>query len=253
METTLQNQKTDFTIHTEAYEGPFDLALELINKRKLLVSDLALASITDDFISYVRAQEVFPVDETAYFIGIAATLILIKSKSLLPDLALTEEETEDVEELKQRLEKYENVRKSSGELAKIFGVFVSVSRGEIPLRPVFAPASNLLPSEIVRALSDVLSSAQEESEEPLSKVRVRNTVSISEIMNNLATRVQRTLTLSFKEFSGHGTKEKVDVVISFLALLELMKQGSVDATQHSLFEDIRMTNTTANAVPKYGD
>src|SRR3989338_11058545 len=82
----------DFTIKTDAYEGPLALVLDLIEARKLLVNDLALGEITDDFVTHVRSQETFPVEETAEFIGIAETLLHIKSKSLLPDLALTEEE-----------------------------------------------------------------------------------------------------------------------------------------------------------------
>ncbi|HQT82929.1 MAG TPA: segregation/condensation protein A, partial [Candidatus Paceibacterota bacterium] len=95
--------------------------LDLIEARKLLVNDLALAHITEDFIAHVRAQEAFPVEETANFIQIAATLLLIKSKSLIPDLTLTEDESADVEDLKRRLAAYENVREASRELARIFG------------------------------------------------------------------------------------------------------------------------------------
>ncbi|PJA01139.1 segregation/condensation protein A, partial [Candidatus Kaiserbacteria bacterium CG_4_10_14_0_2_um_filter_50_16] len=73
--------KTNFIIQTDVYQGPFEVLLDLIEARKLLVNDLALASITEDFIAHVRAQETFPVEETANFIQIAATLLLIKSKS----------------------------------------------------------------------------------------------------------------------------------------------------------------------------
>jgi Uncharacterized conserved protein len=89
MDSTLP--KTNFIIETEAYQGPFELVLELIEARKLLVNDLALAHITEDFITHLRAQTTFPVEETANFIQIAATLLLIKSKSLIPDLTLTQE------------------------------------------------------------------------------------------------------------------------------------------------------------------
>ncbi len=243
--------KPAFTITTEAYQGPFELVLELIEKRKLLVNELALAAITDDFIAHVRAQEVFPVEETANFIGIAATLLLIKSKSLLPDLALTEEESEDVEELKERLAMYEQARGAARELGRIFGRAVLVSRGPREAEPVFAPSRDLSLDAMAEALRKALA-AREPAEEELPRARVRNTISIGEMMEQLATRVQSALTLSFREFSGHGKKEKVDVIVSFLAMLELVKQGALDADQHGLFEDIRMTNTSANSVPRYG-
>jgi chromatin segregation and condensation protein Rec8/ScpA/Scc1 (kleisin family) len=75
-------------------------------------------------------------------------------------------------------------------------------------------------------------------------------ISIEEVMDNLTRRVQEALTLSFKEFAGSAT-EKVEVIVSFLALLELVKQGAVEAAQHEAFADIRITNT-APAVPRYG-
>ena len=70
--------KTGFSIKTNSYEGPFEVLLDLIAARKLLVNELALANITEDFVAHVRAQTTFPVEETANFIHIAATLLLIK-------------------------------------------------------------------------------------------------------------------------------------------------------------------------------
>ena len=127
METTFQ--KINFNIKTDAYQGPFELLLDLIETRKLLVNDLALANITEEFIQHVRAQTAFPIEETANFIQIAATLLLIKSKSLIPDLALTDEESADVEDLKRRLEAYEKVREAARELSHIFGRAIMLPAG----------------------------------------------------------------------------------------------------------------------------
>src|SRR3972149_7237117 len=113
--------KTGFSIKTDSYEGPFEVLLDLIEARKLLVNDLALANITEDFIQHVRAQEAFPIEETANFIQIAATLLLIKSKSLIPDLILSGDENGDVEDLKRRLVAYEKGREAARELVPIFG------------------------------------------------------------------------------------------------------------------------------------
>lgn len=244
--------KTHFHITTDVYQGPFELALELIEKRKLLVSDLSLASITDDFITHVRSQKTFPVEETAYFIGIAATLLLIKSKSLIPDFSLTEEETEDVEELKHRLTAYEHARSAAQELGKLFGGAVLVGRLNNKPEVVFAPSRDLSLEALEIALTRALK-AREPMKEELSEARVRSSVSIEEMMTSLAARVQSALTLSFREFSGQGKREKIDVVVSFLALLELVKQDAVEAAQFNQFGDIRMTNTVSAAVPHYGD
>src|SRR3990167_943013 len=128
METTFQ--KINFNIKTDAYQGPFELLLDLIETRKLLVNDLTLANITEDYIKHVRAQEAFPVEQTANFIQIAATLLLIKSKSLIPDLLLSDEENADVEDLKRRLAAYEKVREAARELSRVYGRIVMAAAGE---------------------------------------------------------------------------------------------------------------------------
>ena len=241
--------KNNFTIQTEAYQGPFELVLDLIEARKLLVNDLALANITEDFIQHVRGQTTFPINEAADFIQIAATLLLIKSKSLIPDLALTEEETADIDDLKRRLEAYEKVREAARELARIFGKSIMLPAGERTFEPFFAPSRDLSPNALADALARVL--AAREAVEELPEARVKPLVSIEEIMDRLALRVQSVINLSFKEFAGEAG-EKVEIIVSFLALLELVKQGAVAAEQHERHGDIRISHTATDSVPRYG-
>src|SRR3989338_7774500 len=155
-------QKTGFSIKFDSYQGRFELLLDLIETRKLLVNDLALASITEDFIQHVRSQETFPVEETANFIQIAATLLLIKSKSLIPDLALTDEETADVEDLKRRLEAYEKVREAARELSRIFGKSMMLPAGESAPQGTFPPPYHLSTSALAEALARAFSARGEE-------------------------------------------------------------------------------------------
>ena len=75
-----------FTVRQEKFEGPFDLLLTLIERRQLHIGEIALARVTDDFIGYVKGLADFPVAETAQFAYVASTLLLIKSKALLPQL-----------------------------------------------------------------------------------------------------------------------------------------------------------------------
>ncbi|MFA5942164.1 MAG: ScpA family protein [Candidatus Paceibacterota bacterium] len=247
MQTT--HPRTNFTIQTESYQGPFELVLDLIEARKLLVNELALASITEDFIQHVRAQAEFPVEETANFIQIAATLLLIKSRSLIPDLALSEDENADVEDLKRRLAAYERVREASRELARIFGKAMMVPAGERPPEPSFAPSRDLSAGALAEALARVL--AAREAVEELPTASVKPLVTIEEMMDQLAKRVQNAMNLSFREFAG-STKEKVEVIVSFLALLELVRQGAVAAEQYDQHGDIRIRHTASAAVPRYG-
>lgn len=241
--------RTGFHIETESYQGPFELALELIEARKLLVNELALAQITDDFIAHVRAQESFPVEETANFIQIAATMLLIKSKSLIPDLPLTEEEKEDVDDLTRRLAAYEKVRDAARELGRIFGFTPMLSAGERVPEVLFAPSRDLSIPALEEALARVLAARAEVEELP--EARVRSTVSIEEMMDRLAHRVQKALSLSFREFAG-SEAQKIDVIVSFLALLELVKQGTVAAEQGENYADIQISHAAPESLaPRY--
>jgi len=238
-----------FSIKTDSYEGPFEVLLDLIEARKLLVNDLTLANITEEYIQHVRTQEAFPVEETANFIQIAATLLLIKSKSLIPDLALSEDENADVDDLKRRLAAYEKVREASRELSRLYGRSVMVQAGERPVEPIFSPSGDLTKGALAEALARVL--AAREVIEELPEARVKSLVTIEEMMDRLAKRVQSAMTLSFKDFAGNQ-KEKIEVIVSFLALLELVKQGAVAAEQYGQHGDIRISHTAATSVPRYG-
>jgi len=239
---------TGYTVKMPSYEGPFELLLDLIEKRKVSVNELSLAAVTDEYVQQVRAEANFPMEAAANFISVAATLLLIKSKSLLPDLALTEEEDADIKELEERLALYEKAREAAKELARIFGRRVMLPAGERVPEPMFTPSTDLSAASVSEALANALAALEKVAELP--EARVKPTISIEEMMDRLSARVQSALTLSFKEFAG-GAKEKVEVIVSFLALLELVKQGAVEAAQHEHFADIRITNTTA-AVPRYG-
>jgi segregation and condensation protein A len=246
MEETLTS--TGFTIRTDAFEGPLELILELIEKRKLLVNELSLAQVTDDFIAYVKQGENFPMEDATNFINVAATLLLIKSRSLLPDLELSHEEEEDVADLKRRLELYEVARTAARDLSKIFGRRVMYPRGEREPESVFPPSRDLSLENLQTAIESLLASKEKEAKLP--EVRIKPMITIEEMMDDLHNRVQRALTLSFKEYTGNKT-EKVEVIVSFLALLELVKMGAVEAAQYDPWGDIRITNTTSSTVPRY--
>jgi segregation and condensation protein A len=238
---------TSYTVKTHIYEGPFEVLLDLIESRKLLVNELSLAQITEDFIQHVRAQKIFPVEQTAQFVQVAATLLLIKSKSLIPDLPLTEEEVEDVEDLKRRLAAYEKVRNAARELSGIYGVQMLFSAGARVPEVVFAPSRDLIAAGLSEALARVL--AAREEVEALPEARVKPLVTIEEMMDQLSLRVQKAIKLSFREFAG-GAKEKVEVIVSFLALLELVKQGTVAAEQHEQHGDIQIAHEGVTT-PRY--
>ena len=88
---------------TDVYEGPLDLLLDLIRKQDIDIYDIPIARITEQYLAYVEKLPKLPLGETAQFILVASTLLLIKSRTLLPTLDLSQDERESVEELERRL------------------------------------------------------------------------------------------------------------------------------------------------------
>jgi len=239
-----------FQIKTEKFEGPFDLLVSLIEKRKLHVSDVSLAQVADDYIKYVNEQENFPVEETANFILVAATLLLIKSKNLLPVLDLTTEEESDVVELENRLKIYKKFRRIALLLLPHWGKHALYGRSYVPEQtPMFVPDPAVTPEVLQTSLSDFLKKARKQFK-PLPKAKVQEVVSLEEMMESLSARIQKSLSMSFTEFSGMGKADKVNVVVSFLAMLELVKQGAVNVVQQGSFQEIELSTTGVSA-PKY--
>ena len=237
-----------FTVKQERFEGPLELLLDLIEKRKLFVSDVSLAKVADDYISYVRNLQEFPVADSAQFILIASTLLLIKSKSLLPTLDLTSEEQASIDDLERRLKIYEKMRELSAKLRPLFGDRIMFARGERKLEPVFSPDADMTLSNLLAAAGRVLSNLPKK--EFLPKVVVDKVISLEDMITSLTKRVSESLRMSFREFSGAHKGEKVNVIVSFLAMLELVKQGVIQVTQEKHFDDIHM-ETESVGVPRY--
>lgn len=219
---------------TKVFEGPLDLLLELVTSRKLFVNDVSLSQVTDDFIRYVEEHTEFPIDESAEFIVIASTLMLIKSRSLLPMISLSEEEEESIHDLEDRLVLYARVKELAAGLKNIFGKQIIFEKipGKNP-RIVFSPDSKTDTKNLLLALWRVIESLPKQ--EFLPKATVRKVISLEEMIEKLAKRITEASKLNFKEF--HGTKgnmtyeKKVSIIVGFLAMLELVKRGAIRVTQ----------------------
>ncbi len=232
------------SVKTPVYEGPLDLLLELIEKRKLLINDISLAAVTEEYIARINTMEELPVGETAEFVALAATLLLIKSRSLLPVLTLSDEESQDIKELEYRLALYQLIKEAAKGLNRSLSN-PALYEGNTPEQePLFIPDVSLTQESILTSAHLLIDGFPQHLELP--KVNVKRIITIEEMIDRLATRVSSAFTLSFKEFAG--TKEKSEIIVSFLALLELVKQGIIKATQES--GDIRL-EADAVATPSY--
>jgi segregation and condensation protein A len=245
-------QESAFSIKTESFEGPLDLLLSLIEKRKLLVNEVSLSKITDDYIAHIENIPDYKMGERAEFIVVASTLLLIKSRSLLPTLTLSDEEESDIEDLENRLKIYQKIKDLSVNVKNSFGKQFLFNGGlDGKKMPVFSPHPKISLQNIRQSLMDVIINLPKK--EVLQKATIRKVITIEEMIDKLTSRVQTAIKMSFREFSGGVPKtreEKVEVIVGFLALLELVKQGTVGVYQHGAFSDIEM-ETESVGLPKY--
>ncbi len=228
-----------YTIKTEMFEGPLDMLLSLIERRKLHISDISLAEIADDYIAYLEHMESFPLRGAAEFLVIASTLVLIKSRSLLPALTLTDEEERSVSDLEDRLKKYQRIKELSILVKERYGTSPIFPRP--PSRdmvPVFSPTHEITIAGIAEAMHRVLSRLPKK--EAIPQVIVKKMITLEEMTERLTKRISAALSLSFREFSGGNTAAKVDVIVGFLAMLELIRRGMIHARQDKHFTDIHL-------------
>lgn len=228
-----------YKIKTSAFEGPFGLLLELVEKRKLFINDVSLADVTEDYLNYINKLGGLSHTEITSFVLIASTLILIKSKSLLPNLSLTDEEAGDIKNLEERLRLYELFIKLGRNIKNNFGqkiIFAALERKNDNI--VFLPDEQITKESMMTFARNALGSMPKKV--LLPEVEVRKVVSIEEMIEKLTQRIKQTLSVSFKDFGGKVTtrEEKVTLIIGFLAMLELIRQGIIQAIQAGNGEDI---------------
>lgn len=249
METT--KEVRDFKVNVEGFEGPLELLLSLIEKRKLPINDVSLASVTDDFIKHIEEQQQFPLSQASHFVLVASTLLLIKSKSLLPTLELTESEEEDMEGLERRLKLFKQNKELSLHVENMFGKNILFEAKDAKIADselVFSPPQDASIESLRDGITRVLKGLPKINLVP--EAVVKKVVSIEEMIENLTSRITKNLSMSFSEFSNIGKAEKVEVIVGFLAMLELAKQGIINLTQEKIFSDITM-ETDSVSVPKY--
>lgn len=239
---------TVFKTRTGTFEGPLDLLLDLIEKKKLHINDVALAKVADDYVAYLQSQTDFPIAQSADFLVIASTLLLIKSRSLIPSLNLTEEEQQDVNDLERRLKIYQRMKELSVHIKNRFGKQIIFAPEPRKMMPVFSPDAKMTAVNLFQAIQEVIKALPKV--ENIPKAIVRKVISLEEMIVSLTDRIKSSIKLSFKEFAKVGKEERVNIIISFLAMLELVKQGIVTVKQDNQFEDIEMQTDQAG-LPHY--
>jgi len=227
----------NYSIKLENFEGPLDLLLSLIDESKLDISEISLAKITDQYLDYIKNNESLGIGEIADFLLIASRLIYIKSKLLLPDLINSQDE-EDTKELERQLKiykEYYEARKLIGKMINKKNFSYSRTTKLIKIKKEFIPPEKLEITELEKRFEKLILFIK-----PIIKIpekTIGRTINIKEKIDNIYEKINK---LSFIKFSDCliDKKDKIEIIVSFLAMLELIKQRTILVEQNNLFDEI---------------
>jgi segregation and condensation protein A len=225
-----------YTIHLQQFQGPLDLLLQLIEEQKLDITQLSLAQVTDQYIEYLDQSPEIDPRELADFLVVAAKLLLIKSKELLP--VLDWEQEEEASDLEKQLKIYKEYYEASKILHKIIlkknFTFVR-EKPPITIAPIFSPPKWLTKDVLAQTFQDVLKNL-----EPIVKLpqeTIKRVISMKEKIRQIRELILEKAQINFG-YLVKDSKSKVEIVVSFLALLELVKQKIVVVEQEGMFGEI---------------
>lgn len=237
----------------EAFEGPLDLLLHLIDKNKVNIYDIPIVEITEQYMLYIQQMETKNLDIMSEFLVMAATLINIKSKMLLPKDESKDEEDEDPrKELVERLLEYKMYKYISYELkdreldaAKILYKGSTIPE-EIANYKEDIDTASLLSDLTLAKLHFIFQSVVKKQVNKIDPIRSKfGRIEKDEI--NLYEKIRSIQKFGFihKIFSFRGLLEaqsdKMEIIVIFLGVLELMKMGQIEIAQQNIFDDIMIT------------
>ncbi|MDI6717755.1 MAG: segregation/condensation protein A [Patescibacteria group bacterium] len=232
-----------YQINLEKFKGPLEKLLELIEEKKMEITEVNLALVTDDFLQYLKslksgeertAEEIRII---ADFVVIASKLLLIKSKSLLPSLELTQEEETDIKDLEKRLQFYKEFKPAINEFKKMYEAknFSASRQYLLGKQAVFYPSKDLSVSLLNKTIQILFESIKQMTVEfqTLESTLIKLEEKIEEIMAKITTGINN---------FGHLIKEKSkkEIVVMFLALLHLLREQTIEVEQKEGFSEIKI-------------
>jgi segregation and condensation protein A len=237
---TSNQQISNYTIATPVYEGPLDLLLQLIERAELDITKLSLAMVTDQYLAYIHQLTDLEADDVSAFLVIAAKLLQIKSEALLPRPPVREPGEEDPgEALARQLIAYKRYREIAG---------ILLQREEAGLRTYLrvAPPPKIEGNVDLTGLSidDIVTAAQDifadlNLADALKGVVPPSRVTIREKIYNITDALRQHPNIAFKSLIEKGYT-RLEIVVTFLAMLELIKRHLVRVTQEEIFGDISL-------------
>lgn len=237
----------EFTVKLDRFEGPYTKLLELIEERKLSITEISLVSVADDYIAYIKSLEDKNLVDISQFILVASTLMLMKAKSLLPGVSYTEEEEKQVHDLEHKLELYALLMGACGRIRNIYQKTPLYSRERINYKggSVFVPDHRVTGAMLLSIAQ--LTLATFVTPKQLVKVAVEAALRIENVIESMLNRVRTMQSVTLQSLAdGAKTVEerKKLLIINFIALLELIRSGSIHAEQSTDGGDISILSNT---------
>ncbi|MFH1838221.1 MAG: ScpA family protein [Candidatus Kuenenbacteria bacterium] len=227
-----------YKIKLEQFEGPLDLLLRLIEQQKFDITQVSLSQVADQFIEYLNQTKSLSLDELVDFLVVATKLLLIKSKTLLP--FLNPEEEEEVQKLEDQLKIYKEYSEASKKINEIilkknFSFFREKALRNIV--PIFSPPKNVNKNILAEIFTEVLKDLEAIVNPPVSEQKIKKIFSLQEKIEQIKNLIFKKSKLSFNHLINLS-KSKVEIIVNFLALLELIKQKHCIVIQEENFREI---------------
>lgn len=229
------------SVHLKQFDGPLDLLLHLVDKAKIDLRDIFISEITEQYLSIISTATDFNMDEASEFLTIAAVLVEIKSRKLLPREKENEDEEDPEAMLLQRLEEYklfketaESMTQFEAAACKVFGKLPE----EYPLPPPTLDFDGLTLKALwdaLRRIQDRAPTVKEELAVPNRNI-IRDAYSVEERIEVIESRLQEGSIRFEALLSAHPNKE--EIVTLFIALLEVLKLGKAHVVQGKTFDEI---------------
>ncbi|MEA1926006.1 MAG: segregation/condensation protein A [Patescibacteria group bacterium] len=227
---------SDFRVKNQHFEGPLCLLLELIEKQKLDITQLSLVEVTDSYLTFIESQKFVNLSNLSEFLMVASQLILLKSKALLPLFEFTKEEEDDIRDLEERLKEYQRFKKAATDISGLLkNNQISFSKKEEQFRNMPLISQKITSKELYLLFTKILQNVP--SKEEISRQVIEDVISIEEKIIQLGQSIERRMKVAFQETISHAS-DKIEVIVTFLAMLEMMKQQIISVKQEKLLGEI---------------
>lgn len=235
-------ETTKYDLKLDNFEGPLDLLVYLIDKNKMDIYEVKLSDITEQYVNYLKEQEELNLEIASEFVVMASTLLLLKSKSLLPKDVEDEAELTEEELLRRIIEykKYKEISKLFKENINEFSkrVYKLPDNIELPKRKI---EKEFKPEDIIEKYKDLIErneNKKNENAKNIEKIAIHETYSVADKVKDIFRELAKRPKFVFNSLFKLSEKPKAEVVTAFSGVLELSRRNKVNTEQEKLFGDI---------------